>query len=713
VRKSTIDLDGTPLPLFSLNTLVIGSGAAALNAALRLVELGQSDVAIATERWGGGTSNNAGSDKQTYYKVSCCGERPDSPLEMAKDLFGGGCMHGDIALCEAYGSLPAFFRLVDMGVPFPRDRYGAYPGYTTDHDPRARATSAGPLTSHLMFEALAGKVQSRGIEVFDRHQIVALLTTTDTDPTKGQATGATGSGTRERRVIGALALDTTRLDTARSGFVLFNAQNVILGTGGPGGLYADSVYPTSQLGAMGMAFEAGAMGHNLTESQFGLASLAPRWNLSGSYQQVIPRYVSTDSRGGDEREFLNAFFPRSKALASAVFLKGYQWPFDPRKIEGHGSSLIDLLVYRERRIESRRVYLDFTRNPSSYGPSSVRSSAAGRDGGSFVERITGEAREYLERSDALAPTPIERLERMNPPAVELFRRHGVDLGKDRLEISVCAQHNNGGLVGGVWWESNLRHLFPVGEVNGTHGVYRPGGTALNAGQVGGQRAAQYIAKHNRGEPLDEQGFLVRAAPLIRRKLALADAMNDPTLAAGADSAGAVAAVARMREGRSPDPACSARQELQDRMSRFGAHVRDPRAIKPAIAAAWKLLKDLQTAPVAASVRDLPRRFRDLDLCLPHAVYLEAIGAYLNSGGGSRGSYLVLDSQGATPCDGLEAGWEYRLEAARSEMDSKILEIWLDEKQEVHTRWTPIRPIPAQDLWFERVWQDFREDRIVQ
>ena len=34
----------------------------------------------------------------------------------------------------------------------------------------------------------------------------------------------------------------------------------------------------------------------------------------------------------------------------------------------------------------------------------------------------------------------------------------------------------------------------VGEVAASHGVYRPGGTALNAGQVGSMRAAQYIAK---------------------------------------------------------------------------------------------------------------------------------------------------------------------------------------------------------------------------
>ena len=36
---------------------------------------------------------------------------------------------------------------------------------------------------------------------------------------------------------------------------------------------------------------------------------------------------------------------------------------------------------------------------------------------------------------------------------------------------------------------------------GTHGVKRPGGSALNAGQVGGIRAAEYIANvYSAGKP---------------------------------------------------------------------------------------------------------------------------------------------------------------------------------------------------------------------
>ena len=241
-------------------------------------------------------------------------------------------MHGDIALCEAQHSAQAFFELVQLGVPFPHDRYGGYPGYRTDHDQRGRATSAGPLTSHYMFEALAKQVVQRNIPVLDRHQVIALFA-----ERKGEG----------HQVVGAAALDLASLERDNFGLVLFNAVNIILATGGPGGLYERSVYPEDQIGSIGIALQIGAIAHNLTESQFGLASLKHRWNVSGSYQQVIPRYVSTDAAGNDPRDFLTEHFPDMGTMATAIFRKGYQWPFDPRKIAGHGSSLIDLAVYKE------------------------------------------------------------------------------------------------------------------------------------------------------------------------------------------------------------------------------------------------------------------------------------------------------------------------------------------------------------------------------
>ncbi len=667
MKTRVVRVERVTLPLYSLNTLVVGSGAAALNAAVRLWDFGQRDIAVVTEDLDGGTSANAGSDKQTYYKLSLAGDRPDSPFEMARDLFDGGCMHGDVALCEATGSAAAFHHLVELGVPFPHDRYGAYVGYKTDHDPRQRATSAGPLTSRLMFEALARAVRKRRIRVFDRHPVIALLTE---------------GANNEKKVVGAVALDAAKAKGKTPGFVLFNAVNVILGTGGPAGLYEASVYPERQSGAHGLAFETGAAGHNLTESQYGLASLKFRWNLSGTYQQVVPRYMSTDRNGRNERDFLNDYFPDMGRLATAIFLKGYQWPFDPRKVAGFGSSLIDILVYHETAERGRRVFLDFRNNPR----------AAGRlDDFSFAA-LGPVARAYLEKSGANQATPIERLKHMNPAAVEVYRAHGIDLERETLEIAVCAQHNNGGLKADLWWESNIRHLFPVGEVNGTHGVVRPGGSALNAGQVGSLRAALFIARRYAGRPPREKDFLKTAEAQVRNKLEAARLITGPPA-----------------KKRTPHEIF--RSEIRSRMSCCGAHIRNPVKVAEEVEKAWTLYRRMKTSMRVASVDDLPAAFKTLDLSLTHVLYLEAIREYIAKGGASRGSYLVLDPAGEPPCPGLPADWKFKLAQPDDFVSRNILEVSLDETGLVRKKWVAIRPLPPAEAWFETVWDDFRNGRI--
>lgn len=665
------------LPVHSLNTLVVGSGAAARNAALQLLRLGVDDVAMVTDRWNAGTSYNAGSDKQTYYKLALSGA-PDSALELARDLFAGGCMHGDLALCEALGSARAFFNLVELGVPFPHDRHGGFPGYRTDNDVRGRATSAGPLTSQLMCQALGGALEDRGIRVFDRHQVVALLTRSFT------GTAGVEGVEEERAVCGAVAIRKEALGDQDFGLVVFNARNVILATGGPGGMYRDSVYPQSQRGALGMAFRAGAVAQNLTESQFGLASLGFRWNLSGSYQQVIPRYCSTDADGGDEQEFLNAHFPDTATLAAATFRKGYEWPFDAGRVANHGSSLIDLLVSRERA-SGRRVFLDFTadlRGGNGLEPFSM-------------EILDPEARDYLRRSRATGETPIHRLEAMNPPAVRLFRDHGIDLASQPLEIAVCAQHSNGGLRTNLWWESNLRHLFPVGEAAGTHGVRRPGGAALNAGQVGGMRAALFISRHYRDAPPEVEAF----APAVTAQVVGSLDFCRRTLAPPVQE-------------RSLTPAQVIGQ-VQERMSRSAAHLRSREGVAVAVEGARRLLEALPATLRVSDPMGLKTAFWAADLCLTHRVWLESILTYLEAGGGSRGSFLVMDPEGELPAEMLEEEWRCRGHGPGPPADGEILESRVARSGEVEHRWVPVRPVPEEEGWFEEIWREYREGRVVQ
>ena len=432
------------------NTLIIGTGCAGYNAADKLFDLGMTDIAIITEGRFMGTSRNTGSDKQTYYKLSLCGAEGDSVREMADTLYAGGGVMGEHALCEAAYSPRCFLRLVELGVPFPANEFGEYAGYKTDHDPRTRATSCGPLTSKYMTEALEASCLRKGIEIIDLRRVVKILH-------------------NDKAVTGVVCVS-----TVTGACTVIACENVILCTGGPAGIYKNTVYPESQRGATGLAIDAGVSLSNMEEWQYGLASTKFRWNLSGTYQQVLPRYIAVDA-DGNEREFLyDALGEESLGL---IFLKGYQWPFDTRKVEG--SSKVDLLVAAEIK-QGNRVYLDYTRNPK------------GLEKGFSV--LPPEAYTYLDRSGALFGTPIERLEKMNVGAIELYADHGIDLYTELLEIAVCAQHCNGGVTVDGSWQTELAGLYCAGEAAGTFGVYRPGGSALNSTQVGSLRAAEHIAR---------------------------------------------------------------------------------------------------------------------------------------------------------------------------------------------------------------------------
>ncbi|MBT0993980.1 FAD-binding protein [Cellulomonas sp. DKR-3] len=688
------------VPVVTANTVVVGTGSAGFCAADRLWELGQDDVVMVADKVNAGASRNAGSDKQTYYKLTLSGGDGDSVHEMAQTLFAGGAMDGDNALAEAALSARGFLRLCDLGVPFPQSRFGEFVGYKTDHDPRRRATSVGPYTSRSMVTQLEKKVHRNGTRVFDECRVVDVLT----QPTSGGG----------RAVTGLLVLRTdVRHDGAESPFLLFRCTNLVYATGGPAGMYATRVFPNGQWGASGAAYRAGVHGKNLTEWQFGLASTHPRWNVSGTYMQVVPRFVSTDADGGDEREFLLEAVPDHGRLMSLVFLKGYQWPFDIRKALD-GSSLVDLLVYRETVLRGRRVWLDFRRNPvhDEFDPSV----------------LSPEAYEYLDRAGVLFGTPIERLRRMNEPAYQFYLQKNpyVDLEREMLEVDVCAQHNNGGLLVDAWWQSNVAGFFPVGEAGGAHGVYRPGGAALNSGQVGATRAAQFVAARRTDGPAEPEAFAASAGPVLQAALDLVDRATARAARGEADNTGDLL------------------RDLQVLMSAKAGPVRSAASIHEALVQVHDWLSRYDELVVAdpASRRNVNRTFLVRDNLTSAYVYLSAMADYVAHGGRSRGSVLYTDPEGDLPRvgHGVDADRELDLpELFRFRLDGGALDevvqetAWTapgaardepsdggpafapvaardadDPAGEPVFRWRPRRPIPVDDDFFENVWREFRD-----
>lgn len=642
----------------TITHIIIGSGAAGFQAALRLYQNGERDLAIITENIKSGTSRNTGSDKQTYYKLTLSGNDADSVRNMAEDLFAGQCVDGDQALCEAALSARCFFALTELGVPFPCTEHGEFMGYKTDHDRGRRATSAGPYTSKLMTEALERSVKEKQILILDQMQAIQILTYMN-------------------QVKGILCLD--KNIHSEPAYKIIWCKNVILATGGPAGMYHDSVYPVSQTGSTGMAFEAGASGKNLTEWQFGMASLNPRWNVSGTYMQVLPSFISTDQDGNDEKEFLLDYFNELPDLLSMVFLKGYQWPFDVNKIFG-GSSVIDLLVYQETVLKKRRVFLDYRVNPGNLE----------KDRDLPYASMIPEAKEYLSQAGACFGTPIERLKHMNEPAILFYQDHHVDLFKERLEIAVCAQHNNGGLSTNHLWETNLSGLYAIGEVCASHGVTRPGGTALNAGQVGAVRAAEGI--------------------FLKKRTHMKEA--SPSTESGIKERLRIQALDRIRLSEHAEGNCPLSElwiNASKRMSAAAGMIRNQVQMETALKETEDDICQFMQKAKSPSVSQLSLFYKLYDMLLSQKMYLFAMLDYAKAGGGSRGSALYTDSTGELPgFPGCQTFGElYRCGLDQKMHGQEVQEVTLKEGTPSASR-RPVRPLPDVDYFFENQWRIYRE-----
>lgn len=615
---------------YDFDAVVIGTGCAGYNCADWLYDLGIKNIAIVTESRCSGTSRNTGSDKQTYYKMSLAGDAGDSVRAMAETLFSGGAMDGDVAMSEAAGSVRSFLKLANLGVRFPTNEYGEFVGYKTDHDPFCRATSIGPYTSKRMTEVLEGEVARKGITLLDGAQAVKILTDNG-------------------RVTGLLCIDSASVD--RLDFICIRTPYVVLCTGGPASIYFDSVYPVSHTGNSSLALDAGARFSNLSEWQYGLASTDFRWNVSGTYQQVLPRYISIDENGV-EREFLREFFENDSEMLKNIFLKGYEWPFDVRKI--YGSSYIDLLVYRESVVLGRNVYMDFTREPSGL-----------EEGFELLDEVSYN---YLKNSDALIPLPIERLRKMNPGAISLYAEHGIDITREPLRVAVCAQHNNGGVRIDSNWQSTVKGFYCAGEAAGSLGIFRPGGSALNSSQVGSMRAAEHIASS-----------------------------ADNTVSADYESilAAAISEVTRLVESTHGELSnlINMREKYAKRMSRAFAFLRDVTVMEEAMREIERDLAGFENDNSWKNVSEIPHLFKNYDIIkMQMAVAASMLFAAKNYG--SRGSAYVLsggDFMQRDPVAENADGRGYAVVLAENCVEA-----------------VKVKPLPERNLWFESVWADYRK-----
>ena len=661
--KVHIQACGAVVPVRRFGALVIGSGAAGLRAAVELKRRGV-DVAIATQSAYGGTSACSGSDKQTLHTANGA-DQGDNLRAMASAIGAGGAMDEDTAYVEAVGSPRALASLQYLGLPIPQDSLGGVLRYQTDHDNIGRATSCGPRTSRLMVQALMREAIRLDIPVLNHTTAVRMLVQ------EGP----------QRRVLGVLAISLkSRTERNPLGALGLMCDSLVLAAGGPGELYRDSVYPRQCFGSLGLALEAGLEAVNLTESQFGIGTSRDGfpWNLSGTYVQCMPHVYSLDAQGR-EHHFLADYYRTTQELVSNLFRKGYQWPFHASRMLDFGSSLFDLAVFCEMQA-GRIVFMDFNRNPFAVP-----------GGAAFdLSHLDTDVGAYLERCGALLPTPIERLRKMNPLSIEIYKRYKIDIAQEPLAFALNNQHMNGGLAVDTWGRTSLSGCYAIGEAAGTHGVTRPGGAALNAGQVFGTRCAEHVAAHQNTAAAHESPDAV-----------VGDALGEIHHALRVDS---------------PLNTAALKRQIQARMSDHAGMICRAQDVRSALQAARSLNADIREHGISTKGKtfDVVHALQWRHAALASEAVLAALDFYVARGGGSRGARTICAANGdQVPSTRLGPLEEYRFLSEREQDRGEQILVRMEHARLV-VRTRGLRQRDAGERpFFERHWPDFLTGKIYE
>jgi succinate dehydrogenase/fumarate reductase flavoprotein subunit len=277
---------------------------------------------------------------------------------------------------------------------------------------------------------------------------------------------------------------------------------------------------------------------------------------------------------------------------------------------------------------------------------------------------------------------------MNQPSIDLYRQMGVDLSREPLAIGVCAQHCNGGFAVDDWLESNIKRLFIIGELAGTHGVKRPGGSALNAGQVGGLRAAQRIANVYNSPGMKHDTYSVLALPVVRR---------------------VVSEIEKIKSGSGGRRHLREKEKIQKRMSEYAGMVRSRQGLERALVEAEEQWEAMKGKCLKGGKKYLAA-FEVRELALAGRAFLEATLTAIKKGSGSRGSHLVLNSKGKLPHPDLGREWRYLSE--NKKMREAILGIEYDIKNDsFRCRSRKPRRGKTTEAWFENTWAEYRRGDV--
>jgi L-aspartate oxidase len=229
------------------------------------------------------------------------------------------------------------------------------------------------------------------------------------------------------------------LDQKSSAIIRVLAGHTILATGGLGQIFRHTSNPPSARGdGIAMAWRAGVRLINMEYVQFHPTTLSVRGapNLLISEAVRGEGAVLLDPSG---RPFMERYAPEWKDLAP-------------------------------RDIVARAIHMEMLEN----GYDHVDLDIASKHPGDYIR---------------------ERF----PQLISTCSRHGIDATSQPIPVVPAAHYFCGGILVDEWGRTNFEGLYAIGEVSctGVHGANRLASTSLLEGLVWGDRAARYIADHQR------------------------------------------------------------------------------------------------------------------------------------------------------------------------------------------------------------------------
>ncbi len=438
------------------DVVIIGDGGAGMRAAICAKEVHpELDVMIVSKGrfCKCSTTALAWSDRMAFHATL-----PYTPPEKenwkfhAMDIYKIGGEVSDYKLAEilAKESAEALEYLVNLGVPFARNKEGKIDQFLTDGSIYPRACYVGPNTAIEIAKALEKRIRTMDIKILENTMVYDFLT-------------------MNNRVYAALAVDVLKNEQ-----VLIRGKSFVLATGGAGELYRQNVFPAGMTGdGYAAALRAGAELVNMEFMQIGVCHTKLLFATSGSMFRSLPKIIDEN---GDEflTQYISPITPDD--LTILEFKKGAHWPISyesPTKI-------IDLAIYAHT-LKGHKVFMDFRENPSYFS----------------IDRIPEEILAWSEKvgKELFYNTkPYERLVKINQQLVDWLNSFHIDPAKEPVQVQNAVQHFQGGVKIDENAKTSVKGLYAAGEcAGGQHGANRPGGNSLLDTQVFGKIAGKNAA----------------------------------------------------------------------------------------------------------------------------------------------------------------------------------------------------------------------------